>query len=125
MSITFDSGEKLEDRFMLSVFGNGKVYGGGYYPVPEASLDDGLIDFCAVREANLLKIGELIGIYKAGKHIGNPKFDNYLEMRRCTSAHIESEETLTVCLDGEIFKSNTVDVKMIPASLPFRVPAKD
>lgn len=125
MSITFDNGEKLEDRFMLSVFGNGKVYGGGYYPVPEASLDDGLIDFCAVREANLLKIGELIGIYKAGKHIGNPKFDNYLEMRRCTSAHIESEETLTVCLDGEIFKSNTVDVKMIPASLPFRVPAKD
>ena len=124
MSITFDDGEKLEDRFMLSVFGNGKVYGGGYYPVPEATLDDGLIDFCAVKEANLLKIGELIGIYKAGKHIGNPKFDGYLEMRRCTGAHIESEEKLTVCLDGEIFKSNTVDVKMLPASLPFRVPAE-
>lgn len=125
MSISFDDGEKTEGRFMLSVFGNGRVYGGGYYPVPEASLDDGLMDFCAVREASILKISELIGIYKSGKHIGNPKFDGYLEMRRCTSAHIESEDELTVCLDGEIFKSKTVDVKIIPASLPFRIPSEE
>ena len=36
MTITFDDGESISGRYMLSVFGNGKVYGGGYYPVPDA-----------------------------------------------------------------------------------------
>lgn len=122
MKVTFDSGEVLENRYMLSVFGNGKVYGGGYYPVPDASMDDGLIDFCCVSEASIFKIGKLIGTYKAGKHVGNPAFDGLLEMRRCTSAIIESPEDLTVCIDGEIFKSKRVEVEMLPASLPFRIP---
>lgn len=59
------------------------------------------------------------------EHVGNPKFDGYLTMRRCTSAHVESPVDLTVCVDGEIFKSNSVDIKIIPASLPFLVPAAD
>ncbi len=123
MSITFNDGEKLSGRFMLSVFGNGKVYGGSYHPVPEAELDDGYIDFCAVNEIGLLRLANVIGIYKAGKHAGNPKFNDILHMRRCTSAHIESPAELTVSVDGEIFRSQNIDIKIIPSSLPFHVPA--
>lgn len=125
MSITFEDGEKLEGKFILSVFGNGQVYGGGYHPVPDARLDDGYMDFCSVNETNLLRIAKVIGIYKAGEHIGNPKLADLLNTRRCTEAHIESPVDLTVCVDGEIFKSKHVDIKIIPASLPFRVPAFD
>lgn len=122
IKIQFDNGEVLENRYMLSVFGNGKVYGGGYYPVPDATMDDGLIDFCAVSEASIFKIGKLIGTYKAGNHVGNPAFDGLLEMRRCRSAVVDSSEDLTVCVDGEIFKSNHIEIEMLPATLPFRVP---
>ena len=125
MTITFDDGESISGRYMLSVFGNGKVYGGGWRPVPNAEMDDGFIDFCSIKEVGIIKAGELIGSYKAGKHVGNPKFDGYLTMRRCTSAHVESPVDLTVCVDGEIFKSKSVDIKIIPASLPFLVPAAD
>ena len=125
MTITFDDGESISGRYMLSVFGNGKVYGGGWRPVPNAEMDDGFIDFCSIKEVGIIKAGELIGSYKAGKHVGNPKFDGYLTMRRCTSAHVESDVSLTVCVDGEIFKSKSVDIKIIPASLPFLVPAAD
>lgn len=125
MAITFDDGESISGRYMLSVFGNGKVYGGGWRPVPNAEMDDGFIDFCSIKEVGVIKAGELIGSYKAGTHIGNPKFDGYLTMRRCTSAHVESDVSLTVCVDGEIFKSKSVDIKIIPASLPFLVPAAD
>ena len=125
MKYTFDDGESVEGRFILSVFGNGKIYGGGYHPVPEAKLDDGLMDFCSITEVGVLKIAKLIGIYKKGEHVGNPVFDGLIKMRRCTGAKIESPEDLTVCIDGEIFKSKCVEVKMIPASLPFRVPAFD
>ncbi len=123
MKITFDDGEILEKKLLISVFGNGKIYGGGYHPVPEAKLDDGLLDFCTIADASVLKIAKLIGIYKKGEHIGNPEFEGLLTMRRCTKAKIESPEELTVCVDGEIFKSSNIEVKIIPSSLPFRIPA--
>lgn len=123
MKFTFDGGRILEGKFLISVFGNGKIYGGGYRPVPEAKLDDGLMDFCTISNASVLKIAKLIGIYKKGEHIGNPAFEGLLEMCRCSEAKIESTEELTVCVDGEIFKSKNIEIKIIPVSLPFRVPA--
>lgn len=125
MKITFDDGEVLDGHFMLSVFGNGQVYGGGYHPVPNAKLDDGFMDFCSVNETSVARFSKFIGTYKAGNHYNNPNFADLLTMRRCISAHIESPVELTVCTDGEIFKSKTVKLRVIPASLPFRLPAFD
>ena len=125
MKITFDDGEVFEKRLMFSVFGNGKVYGGGYHAVPEAKLDDGLIDFCAVSEIGVLRIAKVINIYKRGDHIDDPNLADILTMRRCTGAKIESPELLTVSVDGEIFKSKEIEVNMIPSSLPFRIPKTD
>lgn len=122
MTFTFDDGEVLHGRFMLSVFGNGKIYGGGYCPVPEAVPDDGIIDFCAIDETDILRLATLIGVYKEGKHVGNPDFNGLLHMRRCTGAHIESPEEMVVCIDGEIAYGKTVDLKILPKALPFRVP---
>ena len=123
MKITFNDGEVIEDRCMFSVFGNGQVYGGGYHAVPEAKLDDGLIDFCTVSEIGVIRIAKVIGVYKKGEHINNPALADIVTTRRCTGAKIESPGLLTVSIDGEIFKCNTVEVKMLPGSLPFRVPA--
>ncbi|MBQ7874172.1 MAG: hypothetical protein IJ306_03290 [Oscillospiraceae bacterium] len=125
MKFTFDDGKVLDGKFLISVFGNGKVYGGGYHPVPDAQPDDGIIDFCTIADASILKIAQLIGIYKKGEHIGNPIFDGLLTMHRCKGAVIESSADLTVCVDGEIFKSKSVEIKILPASLPFRVPDFD
>ncbi|MBR3610499.1 MAG: hypothetical protein IKL57_03400 [Oscillospiraceae bacterium] len=122
MKITLDENEIFEGRFMFSVFGNGKIYGGGYHAVPEAELDDGLIDFCTVSEIGILRIAKVIGVYKKGEHIHNPALADILEMRRCVSAKVESTEPLTVSVDGEIFKSSCIEIKMLPGSLPFRVP---
>lgn len=123
MKVTFDDGEVFEGRLMFSVFGNGQVYGGGYHAAPEARLDDGLIDFCAVYEIGVLRIAKVIGIYKKGEHISDPALADILKVRRCKGAKIESSEELTVSVDGEIFKSRSIEVKMVPGSLPFRVPA--
>ena len=123
MKITFDNGEVIENRCMFSVFGNGQVYGGGYHAAPEAKLNDGLIDFCTVSEIGIIRIAKVIGIYKRGEHCHNPDLADIVTTRRCTGAKIESPELLTVSIDGEIFKWNTVEIKMIPGSLPFRVPA--
>ena len=123
MKVTFDDGEVFEDRLMFTVFGNGQVYGGGYHAAPEAKLDDGFMDFCSVSEIGLLRIARVIGIYKIGEHYNNPALADVLKTRRCKSAKIESSELLTVSVDGEISKTHSIEVKMIPGSLPFRIPA--
>lgn len=125
MKFTFDDGEVLEGRFVLSVFGNGQIYGGGYHPVPDARLDDGIMDFCAVDEVGVVKIAELIGIYKKGEHITSPVCEGLVHLRKCENAVIESPEELICCIDGEIFKSHKIEIKMLPSSLPFRVPKFD
>lgn len=125
VKITFDDGEVFEKRCIISVFGNGKIYGGGYHAVPDAKLDDGLIDFCTITEIGILRIAKAIGVYKKGEHVNNPALADILKMRRCTGARVESPELLTVSIDGEIFKSHSIDIKILPASLPFRVPKFD
>ncbi len=122
MKFTFENGETLEGRFVLSVFGNGQVYGGGYHPVPDAKLDDGLIDFCAVTEVGVVKIAELIGIYKKGEHITSPVCQGLVNLRHCKKATVESPEELTYCVDGEVLRNRHIEIEMLPASLPFRVP---
>ena len=123
MKITLDSGDVFEDKYMFAVFGNGRVYGGGYHAVPEAKLDDGLIDLCTVSEIGIFRIAKVIGIYKKGEHIGHPALADVLNTRHCTGAKVESSELLTISVDGEISKSHSIEIKILPASLPFRVPA--
>ena len=93
--------------------------------LPDALIDDGKIDFCAVRETGILKIPKLLSIYKEGKHNESPLFDGILAKRQCEKAHIESSEELTVCIDGEIFKSKDIELEILPVSLTFRVPKFD
>lgn len=122
MKITFDDGEIIDDELTLSAFGNGICYGGGYFPTPEAKPDDGLIDFCCVKKVNLLKVSKLIGIYKAGKHINNPALANLVTFRRCKAVKIESPVNLSICIDGETKSAKSLSIKLLPASLPMRIP---
>lgn len=122
MRFEFDDKQVIEGRYILSVFGNGNIYGGGYHPVPDARIDDGIIDFCTVNEISILKMGSLLGEYKAGKHVNDPKIKDIITMRKCTQCHITSDESLTVCVDGEIFKSDDIQIEILPSSLPFVVP---
>ncbi len=125
MKMTFDDGECFDVEMTLTAFGNGNCYGGGYYPVPEARPDDGVLDFCGVKKVGLLQVSKLIGAYKAGKHVNDPNFDGLLIMKRFKSVKIESSVQMVVCIDGEIFREKTVEIKLLPAAMPIRIPKFD
>lgn len=125
MKLTFDDGEVYEGSLTLSAFGNGICYGGGYYPTPEAKLDDGLIDFCGIKKVGLSQVGRLIGIYKSGKHLQSEEIKPFLLYKKIKSVRIESDEDLSICMDGEVYHGTELDISIRPASLPFRVPKFD
>lgn len=125
MKLTFDDGEVYEGPLTLSAFGNGVCYGGGYYPTPEAKLDDGLIDFCGIKKIGLAQVGRLIGIYKAGKHLESDEVRPYLLYKKIKGARIESDEDLPICMDGEVYHGSELEIFIRPSSLPFRAPSFD
>ena len=43
------NGETIDDRFTLICICNGRFYGGGYQPIPEARPDDGRLDVLLVK----------------------------------------------------------------------------
>nr|WP_283243658.1 hypothetical protein [Feifania hominis] len=123
MNILLDGEQRLHGRYLLAVAANGICYGGGYYPTPEARIDDGLIEFCAVKKLSRLSMARLIKSYKCGEHLHDDRFAPHLHYRRCRTLTVEGERDLVVCLDGEIFTAPRVELEILPGALAFLVPA--
>ncbi len=98
---------------------NGRFYGGGFNPVPEARIDDGMIDFLIVKGVSRFTFVKLVGLYAKGKYADFPKYITHV---RSTSMEIESEKELVVNVDGEIIRGKKISMKMIPGGVNFIFP---
>ena len=59
-------GEVLEDDFALVSMCNGRYYGGGSMPVPEARMDDGVLETILVKNVPKRTFARLFPAYSAG-----------------------------------------------------------
>lgn len=111
-------GEVLENgKFLLMSLGNASYYGGGYKCAPNAQIDDGLIEFCAVRKVSRFTLAKLIKIYKKGEHLENKKFAKYILYKRCKTVEIESDYEFKYTLDGETFQTKKLVASINPGSI--------
>ena len=99
---------------------NGRFYGGGFNPVPDAQLDDGLLDFLIIKGVSRFTFLKLVGGYAKGKYADFPKYINHV---RSTSIEIDSQDELVVNVDGEIIRDKKVCMKVIPGGVNFIFPA--
>ena len=112
-------GEELEGSFALVCACNGRFYGGGFNPVPEAEPDDGLIDFLVVKAVSRLQFFRLVTKYAKGRYA---ELSKYITHYRCTEAEFESDEPIPVNLDGECLFSDKPSFRIIPGGLNFIFP---
>lgn len=103
-----------DSDFILAAFCNGRYYGGGYNPAPEAKLDDGLIDVCLVDSIPLRKILPLIPLYKKGTHLGNPAVHAFSAVSGVLTARSAS---LPGNADGEVFQRDKISFRILPKAL--------
>ena len=59
----------------------------------------------------------MIKQYEKGRHLELPKFKKIVHYSRESELTLRSNESLCVCLDGEIFHWNEVNVKVLPGQL--------
>lgn len=92
---------------------NGRFYGGGFNPVPEARPDDGLIDFLIIKGISRPTLLKLIGKYAKGRYAELPKYISHIS---ATSMDIECEHEIVVNVDGEAIRSKKSACAWFPAA---------
>lgn len=117
--------EKLYNRkALLMTFANGGFYGGGYNCAPRAKVDDGLLEMVVVNKISILSFARLVKYYKNGEHIGNPRFEKIVTYKQLKKVSVESDNLLCLCLDGETFHVNKINIEILPKAIRFVFPKK-
>ena len=62
------NGERIDDKQTLVCVCNGRYYGGGFNPVPDADPTDGILDVLIIKKVSRLKVAAVIGKYKEGRY---------------------------------------------------------
>lgn len=98
---------------------NARYYGGGFYAVPDAEPDDGMLDILLVKKLRLWQIPGAIGKYKAGRY---RELGHIARHFRADRIRIRCDRDGPVNLDGEIRTAKNVEMKIADRKLRFFYP---
>lgn len=98
---------------------NGRFYGGGFNPVPEADPQDGLLDVLLVKKVSRLQVSALIGKYKNGRY---KELSDLVEHRRTDRVVIHCDKPTPVNLDGEVRIHKDVEIRIAQEKIRFFYP---
>ena len=114
--VSLDGAEEEGDFALVSMC-NGRYYGGGSCPVPEARMDDGVLHTVLVRSVSRATFARLFGAYSAGQYRRLPAGLIRVETPRVV--WIRADEPFVTCLDGECFSSREVTMRLSEKRLNF------
>ncbi|MBQ2996045.1 MAG: YegS/Rv2252/BmrU family lipid kinase [Oscillibacter sp.] len=99
-----------EGEYLLVSMCNGRYYGGGSTPVPEARMDDGVLHTVLIKKIGKVTFAKLFGPYSDGKYRELPK--DLIQVVTAKEVRIRSEQEIVSCVDGECFRSHEVVMKL-------------
>ena len=110
-------GQAAEGDYSLVAVCNGRYYGGGFMPVAEARMDDGVLDTLVVKKVSRMTFAKFVGPYSKGE------YHKFPHLARCFHAkviRIRSEKAdIVTCLDGECITGSDVTIRMSDRKLNF------
>ena len=113
------NGERIDGQHTFICVCNGRFYGGGFNPVPEADPTDGALDVLLVKKVSLLQVPAVIGKYKNGRYKELPKLVRHL---KTDAIRILCDKPTPVNLDGEMITAQVVDMRVAEEKLRFFYP---
>ena len=113
------NGETIDGEQTFVCVCNGRYYGGGFNPVPEADPSDGKLDVLLVKKLNRSQIPAIIGKYKDGRYKELGHIATYYQTDSIT---IHCDKVTPINLDGEIRMAQTVEMKIAKEKLRFFYP---
>ncbi|MBQ4150197.1 MAG: hypothetical protein IJC81_00130 [Clostridia bacterium] len=111
-----------EGAYILCTAANGGYIGGGYHCAPRASVDDGFLEVCKFKTISIFTLVRLIGTYKSGGHLDDPRFKKYITYRRAKKVESISEKPLPLSLDGEVMETKHFTAEIVEKAVRFAAP---
>lgn len=96
---------------------NGRHYGGGFNPVPDAYPDDGVLDMLLIGDVRLKFFATHVGKYARGRYKEIPA--GYIRDYHGTQVTFSSDEEITVVVDGEVLRDKAFTVKLSEKKVNF------
>lgn len=112
-------GETIDDQQTMICACNGRFYGGGFNPVPEADPCDGLLDVLLVKKVSRLQVAGVVGKYKNGQYAQLPHIVRHLQTKELT---ILCDKESPVSIDGEVLNTKEVTIAITGEKLRFFYP---
>ena len=107
----------MEGDWSLIAVCNGRYYGGGFMPVAEARMDDGVLNTLVVKKVNRRTFLKFVGPYSKGGYTQFPQYA-HCSCPKVIRIHSEKPDIVT-CLDGECVTNSDVTIKMHDKKLNF------
>ena len=112
-------GKRFDEEFTFVCVCNGRYYGGGFNPVPEADPTDGQLDVLLVKKVTRTQVPGLIGKYKAGQYTQIPHVVRHM---KCDKIKVICDKPTAINLDGEIRTAQVVEMKVSQKKIRFFYP---
>lgn len=112
-------GERIDGEQTFVCVCNGRFYGGGFNPVPEADPTDGKLDVLLVKKVSLLQVPGIIGTYKNGRWRELP---DIIRHYRTDRVRILCDGPTPVNLDGELRVAQAVTMELAREKINFFYP---
>ena len=112
-------GERIDGKQTFVCVCNGRFYGGGFNPIPEADPSDGMLDVLIVMDISRLQIPAIIGKYKNGRYKELSHVARYFRTNHLT---VTCDCDTPINLDGEIRTATVADFSVAPEKIRFFYP---
>ncbi|MEP0985738.1 diacylglycerol kinase family protein [Ekhidna sp.] len=110
-------GVSFNKELILLTIGNGTTFGGGFKLMPDAKVDDGLLEVCEIGKVSGLRRFLNINKLSSGTH-GSLREVNFHQAKKVT---IRANKNLFAHIDGERMGQPPYEIEIIPKNLTLRV----
>ena len=105
-----------KEKFLLVMVNNTSSTGGGFRIAPLAKIDDGKLDMVVAKKLSVLKRLRYLPILEKGKHLHLP----FVMYEQQQEIKIETTQPLALQVDGELYFTNEVEIKILPKKFLFK-----
>ena len=113
------NGEIIDGEQTFICVCNGRFYGGGFNPVPEADPTDGMLDVLLVKKVSRTQVPFLIGKYKNGRYKELADVARYIKTDRIK---IVCDNPTPINMDGELRTAQIVEMCVAKEKIRFFYP---
>ena len=116
-------GKDVSGDYVVLLVANGNYYGGGFNPVPDASVTDGKLNVLLIKKLSRLTVARVINAYKNGEYKNYPQYIDYFEAETVTVQQ-NDKYIMDLNLDGEVIGVSEAKISIGQKKIHFVVPKK-